>query len=606
MKRYTLPIVLSSIVALTVGTQKVMAETPEDGLKAATVELMIAHKNFNQQLWIATSDKLHDAGEAIRTGYENTTEWVRSGVERTGEAIRTGYENTTEWVRSGVERTGEAIRTGYDNTTEWVRSGVERTGEAIRTGYDNVRSGVKRAGENIILGIQNTYERTEEMLQQGWKQLGGYYIKFSDAVQDGYMYVQAQVQDKVCRFKVNMRATQYAFQQLGKIPDEQILRFNQCMEEQNEWAKLVSRHDHVIGQDLKCYGVLAVPNAEKIYDTLTEAFNERLKAFNTYCTGNNVVMDAAVSAAAVAAPTATNVVATTGVVPIAYCPRKDLGVDNGVSCATRCQEWNMSSSDYWNGCELPSPYFISRASDSHCICNPVSDDFNYGSQLSLKPSSNTNKVQQVIGADAKTTTTTGGTVTNAVSTDVPTVKPELEPVAPAKPKIGDSCSVQYSTAAQYINIGGGEIRCAATACQPGSYLVKNEQGVSQGWCKWGTDPLVLEQQRRDELNAQIGTIEPFSARRVESVGLNTLPTLELKPQKEVAHFQDSLLEMSNRDMRRQERQEARQERREERQEKKDARNLEQQIADDAKGEMAISTEEKQQLIEQNIPKLNYL
>lgn len=61
-------------------------------------------------------------------------------------------------------------------------------------------------------------------------------------------------------------------------------------------------------------------------------------------------------------------------------------------------------------------------------------------------------------------------------------------VAQNVPKAGDPCSVQYSTSARYINVGGGKLSCAATECQAGTYLVRNAQGQSQGWCKSGIDP----------------------------------------------------------------------------------------------------------------------
>lgn len=65
-------------------------------------------------------------------------------------------------------------------------------------------------------------------------------------------------------------------------------------------------------------------------------------------------------------------------------------------------------------------------------------------------------------------------------------------------KAGDPCPAerlpQYATAGKYIKNGRNEqtgldkFVCAATACKPGTYLVKNERGESQGWCRAGTEP----------------------------------------------------------------------------------------------------------------------
>lgn len=65
-------------------------------------------------------------------------------------------------------------------------------------------------------------------------------------------------------------------------------------------------------------------------------------------------------------------------------------------------------------------------------------------------------------------------------------------------KAGDPCPndrlPQYATAGKYIKNGKNKetgldkFVCAATECKDGTYLVKNEQGVSQGWCKAGVAP----------------------------------------------------------------------------------------------------------------------
>lgn len=64
---------------------------------------------------------------------------------------------------------------------------------------------------------------------------------------------------------------------------------------------------------------------------------------------------------------------------------------------------------------------------------------------------------------------------------------------------GDPCPAdrlpQYATAGKYIKNGRNEqtgldkFVCAATQCMSGTYLVKNERGQSQGWCRAGTPPV---------------------------------------------------------------------------------------------------------------------
>lgn len=54
-------------------------------------------------------------------------------------------------------------------------------------------------------------------------------------------------------------------------------------------------------------------------------------------------------------------------------------------------------------------------------------------------------------------------------------------------KAGDEClgpdlsAVNYATAGVYVN-SGGTLKCAATACKSGTYLVVNASGQSMGWC----------------------------------------------------------------------------------------------------------------------------
>lgn len=69
-------------------------------------------------------------------------------------------------------------------------------------------------------------------------------------------------------------------------------------------------------------------------------------------------------------------------------------------------------------------------------------------------------------------------------------------------KAGDACPTdrlpQYATAGMYIKNGKNpdtgldKFVCAATACKDGTYLVKNDAGVSQGWCRAGTAPTAVK------------------------------------------------------------------------------------------------------------------
>lgn len=75
--------------------------------------------------------------------------------------------------------------------------------------------------------------------------------------------------------------------------------------------------------------------------------------------------------------------------------------------------------------------------------------------------------------------------TNVVQEQPEVVEPEI--------RVGDACPSdklpQYATAGKYIKDGKGGFVCAATECKSGTYLVKNDKGVSQGWCRAGVAPV---------------------------------------------------------------------------------------------------------------------
>lgn len=56
--------------------------------------------------------------------------------------------------------------------------------------------------------------------------------------------------------------------------------------------------------------------------------------------------------------------------------------------------------------------------------------------------------------------------------------------------IGDSCVPEkdiFAVTGKYIWVNGVK-KCASVTCKDGSYLVRNKDGKSQGWCKSGVDP----------------------------------------------------------------------------------------------------------------------
>lgn len=77
---------------------------------------------------------------------------------------------------------------------------------------------------------------------------------------------------------------------------------------------------------------------------------------------------------------------------------------------------------------------------------------------------------------------------NIVQEQPEVVEPEI--------KAGDACPSdklpQYATAGKYIKDGKGGFVCAATECKDGTYLVKNDKGVSQGWCRAGVAPVSVD------------------------------------------------------------------------------------------------------------------
>lgn len=77
-------------------------------------------------------------------------------------------------------------------------------------------------------------------------------------------------------------------------------------------------------------------------------------------------------------------------------------------------------------------------------------------------------------------------------------------------KAGDEClgpdlsAVNYATAGVYVN-SGGTLKCAATACKSGTYLVVNASGQSMGWCVAANYCSSVKKQKNHTLNIIDGT-----------------------------------------------------------------------------------------------------
>lgn len=77
-------------------------------------------------------------------------------------------------------------------------------------------------------------------------------------------------------------------------------------------------------------------------------------------------------------------------------------------------------------------------------------------------------------------------------------------------KAGDEClgpdlsAVNYATAGVYVN-SGGTLKCAATACKSGTYLVVNASGQSMGWCVAENYCSSVKKQKNHTLNIIDGT-----------------------------------------------------------------------------------------------------
>lgn len=68
----------------------------------------------------------------------------------------------------------------------------------------------------------------------------------------------------------------------------------------------------------------------------------------------------------------------------------------------------------------------------------------------------------------------------------------------------DLSAVNFATAGVYVN-SGGTLKCAATACKSGTYLVVNARGQSMGWCVAANYCSSVKKQKNHTLNIIDGT-----------------------------------------------------------------------------------------------------
>ena len=77
-------------------------------------------------------------------------------------------------------------------------------------------------------------------------------------------------------------------------------------------------------------------------------------------------------------------------------------------------------------------------------------------------------------------------------------------------KAGDDCPDDqlpvHATKGHFINVGGGQIKCAATECEDKYEVAKNAAGQSQGWCKIKETKSVVKTESKSV--AQVATEQP--------------------------------------------------------------------------------------------------
>lgn len=242
MKKTYFPIVLSSIIALTVGIQSASA-VPGIGVAAATTY---------------------------------TATHVASAVADNATGLKTAWAEAWIALSDATIKSGKTVASGVSNAYNNAKEGVVDAYHAVDEWGQEVGRKIDQGLENIKLGAYALAQSAEEMLQEGWQKIGNFYIKVSDAT-------VAYVRTKTCTFKYNIKSVGAGLQAIADLPAEKLSRFMVCMEEMDGWAKMVSKEGHVIGQNVPCVAALAIPQPENLVYALAEVHNARLKAHQQYC-----------------------------------------------------------------------------------------------------------------------------------------------------------------------------------------------------------------------------------------------------------------------------------------------------------------------------------
>ena len=239
MKKHNLPIILSSIIALTVGTQSAHAF----GLKSLWSEA-----------YVAFSDAVVGTAKAVGDGFSEAVEVVCDGAV-------CAYKTVEKGVNDAIDNTAQFFVDTYNAVDEWG----QELGREIDRGLSDLRE-----------GIYEIKADASEFIQNGWRQLGQYYIKISDAT-------TAWVRTKKCTFKYNIEAVGAGMKEIAALPSKRRAELFVCLERQNAWAKMVSKEGYVIGQNIPCFADFGMPHPERLIQGLVKVHNARLEAHRRVC-----------------------------------------------------------------------------------------------------------------------------------------------------------------------------------------------------------------------------------------------------------------------------------------------------------------------------------
>ncbi len=285
MKKHNLPIILSSIIALTVGTQSAHAF----GLKSLWSEA-----------YVAFSDAVVGTAKAVGDGFSEAVEVVCDGAV-------CAYKTVEKGVNDAIDNTAQFFVDTYNAVDEWG----QELGRDIDRGLSDLRE-----------GIYEIKADASEFIQNGWRQLGQYYIKISDAT-------TAWVRTKKCTFKYNIEAVGAGMKEIAALPSKRRAELFVCLERQNAWAKMVSKEGYVIGQNIPCFADFGMPHPERLIQGLVKVHNARLEAHRRVCGDTGGATFAKTNQTTPAAPTTLPVQATQQIIV------------NGVNCTGEGIAWGF-------------------------------------------------------------------------------------------------------------------------------------------------------------------------------------------------------------------------------------------------------------------------